>query len=132
MQDTTNPSASGMQPSTNASTSTTPPPTRLPAAFTLHGVYQVKAGITVVDGVEVDIPHGEIIALVGPSGAGKTSLLRLLNRLDDPVRGEILYRARPITDYPVQALRRQVGFVFQSPVIEFIPLSFWYDAPLTS
>jgi putative ABC transport system ATP-binding protein len=106
-----------MQPSTNASTSTTPPPTHLPAAFTLHGVYQVKAGVTVVDGVEVDIPHGEIIALVGPSGAGKTSLLRLLNRLDDPVRGEILYRARPITDYPVQALRRHVGFVFQSPVM---------------
>ena len=91
--------------------------TRLPAAFTLKGVYQVKAGITVIDGVEVDIPHGDIIALVGPSGAGKTSLLRLLNRLDDPVRGEILYRARPITDYPVQALRRQVGFVFQSPVM---------------
>jgi len=80
-------------------------------------VSQVKAGITVLDGVKVEIPHGRIIALVGPSGAGKTSLLRLLNRLDDPVRGEILYRARPITDYPVQALRRQVGFVFQTPVM---------------
>ena len=107
-----------MRPSAGASTrNTLPLPTRLPTAFTLKGVYQVRAGITVIDGVEVDIPHGEIIALVGPSGAGKTSLLRLLNRLDDPVRGEILYRARPITDYPVQALRRQVGFVFQSPVM---------------
>jgi len=80
-------------------------------------VYQVKAGITVLDGVDADIPHGDIIALVGPSGAGKTSLLRLLNRLDDPVRGEILYRGRPITHYPVQVLRRHVGFVFQTPVI---------------
>jgi len=118
MQEATNPRASGVQPYTGTSTSDTRPlPTRLPAAFTLQGVYQVKAGITVVDGVEVDIPHGEIIALVGPSGAGKTSLLRLLNRLDDPVRGEILYRARPITHYPIQALRRQVGFVFQTPVM---------------
>src|SRR5215831_9396248 len=118
MQETTNPRASGMRQSTGASTrNTLPLPTHLPTAFTLKGVYQVKAGITVVDGVEVDIPHGEILALVGPSGAGKTSLLRLLNRLDDPVRGEILYRARPITDYPVQELRRQVGFVFQSPVM---------------
>jgi putative ABC transport system ATP-binding protein len=118
MRDTTNPSASGVQPSTGASTShTLALPTPLPAAFTLKGVSQVKAGITVLDGIEVDIPHGEIIALMGPSGAGKTSLLRLLNRLDDPVRGEIFYRARPITDYPVQALRRQVGFVFQSPVM---------------
>jgi ABC-type methionine transport system ATPase subunit len=118
MEDTANPSTSGVQPSTATSTSHTRPlPTSLPAAFTLKGVSQVKAGITVLDGLEVDIPHGEMIALVGPSGAGKTSLLRLLNRLDDPVRGEILYRARPITDYPVQALRRHVGFVFQAPVM---------------
>jgi putative ABC transport system ATP-binding protein len=117
MHDITNPSTSS-EPSTGASTRhTLPLPTRLPAAFTLKGVYQIKAGITVLDGIEVDIPRGEIVALVGPSGAGKTSLLRLLNRLDDPVRGEILYRARPITDYPVQALRRHVGFVFQAPVM---------------
>ena len=74
MRDTTNPSASGMQPSTGASTShTLARPTPLPAAFTLKGVSQVKAGITVLDGIEVDIPYGEIIALVGPSGAGKTT-----------------------------------------------------------
>jgi ABC-type sugar transport system ATPase subunit len=118
MQEATNPMASGVQPHAEASTiHTLPLSASLPAAFTLKGVYQMKAGITVVDDVEVDIPHGEIIALVGPSGAGKTSLLRLLNRLDDPVRGEILYRARPITHYPAQALRRQVGFVFQTPVM---------------
>ena len=118
MQEATNPMASDMQPYADASTGATRLlPTRLPAAFTLTGVYQVKAGVTVVDGVDMDIPHGDIIALVGPSGAGKTSLLRLLNRLDEPVQGEILYRARPITHYPVQTLRRHVGFVFQTPVM---------------
>ena len=94
-----------------------PLPSGLTAAFTLKGVRQVKDGITILDGVELDIPHGAITALVGPSGAGKTSLLRLLNRLDDPVSGEILYRAQPITHYPVQVLRRKVGFVFQKPVM---------------
>ena len=94
-----------------------PLPSGLTAAFTLKGVRQVKDGITVLDGVELDIPHGAITALVGPSGAGKTSLLRLLNRLDDPVSGAIVYRARAITHYPVQALRRHVGFVFQTPVM---------------
>jgi ABC-type methionine transport system ATPase subunit len=73
--------------------------------------------MTVLDGVELDIPHGAITALVGPSGAGRTSLLRLLNRLDDPVSGDIVYRARAITHYPVQELRRKVGFVFQTPVM---------------
>jgi putative ABC transport system ATP-binding protein len=110
--------ASGAQP--HHSASTTKPlsiPPGLTAAFTLKGVRQAKAGITVIDGVELDIPHGKILALVGPSGAGKTSLLRLLNRLDDPVSGEIFYRARRITQYPVQELRRKVGFVFQAPVM---------------
>jgi UDP-glucose/iron transport system ATP-binding protein len=118
MPEATNPIPSGVPPHTGESAShTLPLSTPLPAAFTLHGVSQVKAGITVLDGIEVDIPRGDIMALVGPSGAGKTSLLRLLNRLDDPVRGTILYRGRAITDYPVQALRRQVGFVFQTPVM---------------
>jgi ABC-type methionine transport system ATPase subunit len=110
--------ASGAQPyEREATIPPLPLPTNLTSAFTLKGVRQVKEGITVVDDVELDIPHGEIIALVGPSGAGKTSLLRLLNRLDDPVSGEILYRARRITQYPVQELRRKVGFVFQTPVM---------------
>ena len=96
----------------------TPPlPSGLTAAFTLKGVRQVKDGMTVLADVEVDIPHGAIPALVGPSGVGKTSLLRLLNRLDDPVRGDIMYRGRAITHYPIQELRRHVGFVFHTPVM---------------
>ena len=67
--------------------------------------------------VTVAIPRGEVTALVGPSGAGKTSLLRLLNRLDDPTAGEVAYDGRPVTTYPVRALRRRVGFVFQTPTM---------------
>jgi ABC-type methionine transport system ATPase subunit len=85
--------------------------------FVLKAVCQVKEGNAVLDGVELEINGGEITALIGPSGAGKTSLLRLLNRLDDPVAGQVLYRARPLNDYPVRELRRQVGFVFQTPVM---------------
>ncbi len=66
-----------------ATTPTLPESTDLTSAFTLKGVRQVKGGITVIDAIELAIPHSAIIALVGPSGAGKTSLLRLLNRLDD-------------------------------------------------
>jgi ABC-type multidrug transport system fused ATPase/permease subunit len=45
------------------------------------------------------VEQGEITALVGPSGAGKTSLLRLLNRLDDPTAGSVEYGGKPITSY---------------------------------
>ncbi|MEA5463151.1 ABC transporter ATP-binding protein [Leptothoe sp. PORK10 BA2] len=53
------------------------------------------------------------LAIVGPSGAGKTSLLRLMNRLSEPTSGYITYRQQPLTQYPVVALRRQIGLVMQ-------------------
>lgn len=58
-----------------------------------------------------------MVALVGPSGAGKTSLLRLLNRLDDPVAGTVRYAGHPITAVPIRELRRRIAFVFQAPVM---------------
>jgi ABC-type methionine transport system ATPase subunit len=81
--------------------------------FIIDDVTQERGGQRTLDGVTVTLPRGETIALVGPSGAGKTSLLRLLNRLDDPVRGTVSFDGAPITTYPVRALRRRVGFVFQ-------------------
>ncbi|SRR6266404_471569 len=89
----------------------------LSSVFLLRNVRQVKEGTVVLDGVDLEVKRSAITALIGPSGAGKTSLLRLLNRLDDPSAGEVYYRSRPIIEYPVRELRRQVGFVFQTPVM---------------
>jgi len=86
-------------------------------AFVLESVRQIREGQLVLDGIDLEITAGAITALVGPSGAGKTSLLRLLNRLDDAASGEIFFRSRPINEYAVQELRRRVGFVFQTPVM---------------
>ncbi|MBX2862774.1 MAG: ATP-binding cassette domain-containing protein [Leptolyngbyaceae cyanobacterium MAG.088] len=57
-------------------------------------------------------PHTRL-AIVGPSGAGKTSLLRLINRLVEPDSGKIWYRQQPLTQYPIINLRRQIGLVMQ-------------------
>lgn len=67
--------------------------------------------------IDVTIPRHLITVLCGPSGGGKTSLLRLLNRLDDPVKGDILLDGRPIVEYAVPELRRRVALVFQTPVM---------------
>lgn len=85
--------------------------------FELVGVCQTRGNRTVLDKLTVSLPDGELIALIGPSGAGKTSLLRLLNRLDDPVAGEVRFRGNLITAYPVRTIRRRVGFVFQTPTM---------------
>ncbi|HET9983706.1 MAG TPA: ATP-binding cassette domain-containing protein [Longimicrobiales bacterium] len=85
--------------------------------FGLDDVRQERGGVQVLDGVSARIPPGRFTAVVGPSGAGKTSLLRLLNRLDDPTAGAVHFHGRPIESYPVRQLRRRVGFVFQTPVM---------------
>lgn len=86
-------------------------------AFSLRAVEQERAGRRTLSGVHLDLPRHEVIALVGPSGAGKTSLLRLLNRLDDPTNGSVAFQGAPITAVPIRELRRRVGFVFQTPVM---------------
>jgi ABC-type methionine transport system ATPase subunit len=86
-------------------------------AFSLRQVQQVRGDVHTLRDIDLDIPAGEVVALVGPSGAGKTSLVRLLNRLDDPVSGTIAYRGAPIDSLFVRELRRRVAFVFQTPVM---------------
>lgn len=87
------------------------------AAFRLRDVRQVKSGRVLLRNIDLQIPRGKVTVLLGTSGAGKTSLLRLLNRLDDPAAGEISYLDRSLDGYPVTELRRRVGFVFQTPVM---------------
>ena len=88
-----------------------------PDAFVLENITQERAGRRVLAGVTITLPKGGFSALIGPSGAGKTSLLRLLNRLDDPASGVVRFLGRPIVDFPVRVLRRRVGFVFQTPAM---------------
>ena len=86
-------------------------------AFVLHGVRQAHDDTSILHDIDLEIQRGQVTALIGPSGAGKSALLRLLNRLSDPVAGEIMYADRPIADYPIGELRCRVGFVFQTPVV---------------
>ena len=70
----------------------------------------------IVTGFSARIPADGLTAIIGPSGAGKTTLVRLLNRLDDPDEGEILFDGRDLRTYDVLALRRRVQYVGQVPV----------------
>ncbi|MBY0396344.1 MAG: ATP-binding cassette domain-containing protein, partial [Thermoleophilia bacterium] len=67
--------------------------------------------VAVVDGASLDIAAGELAVVVGPSGAGKTTLARLIVGLDRPDAGEIFFDARVVHTLPPQD--RKVGPVFQ-------------------
>ncbi len=64
-------------------------------------------------GIDLTIRPGERVALVGRSGAGKTTLVHLLLRFHEPCAGEILLDGRPLRGLPLAGLRRQVGLVSQ-------------------
>jgi putative ABC transport system ATP-binding protein len=84
--------------------------------FELDSVSLSRGGRPVLDGFSARIPAGAT-AIVGPSGSGKSSLLRLLNRLSDPDSGQVLYRGEPVAERDVLELRREVGLVPQLPAL---------------
>ena len=84
----------------------------------LHKVFQ-RGGqrIDVLQGVNLDIPEGDFLALMGPSGSGKTTLLNLIGGLDTPTEGSITVandRIDKLSGAKLSAWRaRHIGFVFQ-------------------
>ncbi len=72
--------------------------------------------LTVLKDVNCEIEKGEVISIIGPSGTGKSTLLRAINMLEPPTSGEIWVDGENITakGYPLHKMRRKVGMVFQS------------------
>jgi subfamily B ATP-binding cassette protein MsbA len=70
-----------------------------------------------LDGVDLHVRAGETVALVGPSGAGKTTLVNLLPRFLEPTSGRVLLDGVPLPDWDLAALRRQFALVSQDVVL---------------
>jgi ABC-type proline/glycine betaine transport system ATPase subunit len=84
--------------------------------FELEDVTATRAGRVVFKGLRAHVAEGAT-GIVGPSGVGKSTLLRLLNRLADPAAGTVRYRGRDLREGDVLALRRDVGLVPQLPAL---------------
>ena len=72
---------------------------------------------TVLDGVRVELPAGRTVALVGATGSGKSTLVKLLLRFADPQSGRILFDGADIAGLDPAALRRAIGYVAQDPFL---------------
>ena len=80
----------------------------------LEGVSFSYDGIdTVLDGVDLTIARGERVAIVGPNGGGKSTLVNLICRFYDPTRGRVLLDGTPLTDIALHDLRRRIALVTQ-------------------
>ncbi|MFI0357176.1 ABC transporter ATP-binding protein [Actinomadura sp. 9N407] len=81
-----------------------------------HG--QGQSLVRAVDGVDLDVPTGQMLAVMGPSGCGKSTLLHLMGGLERPTYGEVRLAGRRIDNVSERGLarmrRRAVGFVFQA------------------
>jgi ATP-binding cassette, subfamily B, bacterial MsbA len=71
----------------------------------------------ILDGVTLEIPRGSMIALVGESGGGKSSLIKLVQRLYDPTEGSITWDGIDLRDAQVKSLRRHIALVTQETVL---------------
>jgi ATP-binding cassette subfamily B protein len=71
----------------------------------------------VIGGLDLEIPAGQMVALVGPSGAGKTSLAVLLQRLYDPQEGAVRIDGTDLRDITQRSLRSQIGVVLQDALL---------------
>ncbi|MFH1844021.1 MAG: ABC transporter ATP-binding protein [bacterium] len=86
-------------------------------ALTLEKVSFAYNATEVIKDISLEIAAGEWVGIVGPSGAGKTTLSGLVLRLFDPQQGRLLLDGRPFTDFDLTALREQMAFVSQEPVL---------------
>jgi len=108
------------QPSIDDSAAVFPEPSSLDPAPSVLGhitfrnlTFAYPTGPTILHDISLDIPAGSSLAIVGPTGSGKSTLVSLIPRLYDAPTGEVLLDNRPLRDYPLAALRSAIGFVPQ-------------------
>jgi len=71
------------------------------------------ASQTAVDDISMTLPAGKMTVFVGPSGCGKTTTLRMINRLVEPTSGSIMIDGKDTSTFPVDELRRRIGYAIQ-------------------
>lgn len=85
----------------------------IPAIDFDHVSFRVSDGRTLLSGLGLQISSGETLVLLGRSGCGKTTTMRLINRLLDPSTGEVRIDGLPTTKWDPFKLRRRIGYVIQ-------------------
>jgi ATP-binding cassette subfamily B multidrug efflux pump len=78
-----------------------------------RGMGQVHGDEAVLKNINLRVPEGTSLAIVGPTGSGKSTLVSLIPRIYDAPEGSVLIDGRPIREFPLEVLRKNIGFVPQ-------------------
>ncbi len=86
-----------------------------PPILELVGLRKSYGSLDVLRGIDLRVHAGEMVCVIGPSGSGKSSMLRCCNRLEDPTGGQVVVDGIDITrpDVDINAVRQRIGMVFQ-------------------
>jgi ATP-binding cassette subfamily B protein len=94
-------------------------PGRVTGAITFEDVHfgYPNTGVEIMHGVDLTVAPGETIALVGETGAGKSTIVKLVARFYDVTSGRVLIDGTPLTELDLRAYRRRLGYVPQEPFL---------------
>jgi ATP-binding cassette subfamily B multidrug efflux pump len=87
--------------------------TQIKGEIEFRGLNFAYNGVPVLHDINLRIPAGSSLAIVGPTGSGKTTLVSLIPRIYDAAPGSAWIDGKPVREYPIEPLRRQIGFVPQ-------------------
>jgi putative ABC transport system ATP-binding protein len=79
--------------------------------------YPTRPAVNIFQGLDFEIPQGTNVAIVGPSGGGKSTIASLLLRFYNPTQGQILINGTDVSTMNIKSLRRKIGVVSQEPVL---------------
>jgi len=87
--------------------------TETPVKIQFRSVTYTVGSTVILDGITLEVREGDTVVLLGESGCGKTTTLKMINRLIEPTEGEVLVDGKVTTDWNAIELRRRVGYVLQ-------------------
>jgi len=87
--------------------------TETPVKIQFRSVAYTVGSTVILDGITLEVREGDTVVLLGESGCGKTTTLKMINRLIEPTTGEVLVEGKPTTKWDPIELRRRVGYVLQ-------------------
>lgn len=85
--------------------------------YKLNHVSYNQGGKEILNDIHFSLAEGEVLTIMGPSGSGKSSLLRLLSSLESPSEGQIFYQGKNLQDLDPGAYRQEVAYLRQRPIL---------------